>query len=193
MAEKKNHIQRYLEEVRNKVPVHWLVWEEIMNKMEDAERMQVLNRHTMIDSHLKDLLLFQFSREEKELEELLFHPNKGGPLSTMTNKAKLAYALGLIDKPTLYDLIKINKIRNLFAHNTDMNFKNDQVLKHVSELSSSKGNGKRKPVTLRNSFDLYTTASKACSTKVWKAVVKEINKESGRTKKKKKSKKKSSH
>ncbi|GAH01588.1 unnamed protein product [marine sediment metagenome] len=161
-----------------------------MNKMEDAERMQVLNRHTMIDSHLKDLLLFQFSREEKEVEELLFHPNKGGPLSTMTNKAKLAYALGLIDKPTLNDLRKINNIRNVFAHNTDMNFENDQVLQHVRKFSSVKGKGKRKPVTLRNSFDLYTAACKECSTTVWRAVVKEVKKESGRMKKKKKKKKK---
>ena len=188
MAAKKNSIKRYFEEVRNKVPVHWLVWEEIINKMEDAERMQVLNMDTMIDLTLKDLLLFQFSREEKEVEELLFHPNKGGPLSTMTNKAKLAYALGLIDKPTLNDLKKIHNIRNVFAHNTDMNFENDEVLQNVRKFSSVKGKGKRKPVTLRNSFDLYTATSKACSTTVWRAVVKEVKKESGRMKKKKKEK-----
>ena len=193
MAAKKSSIQRYFEEVRNKVPVHWLVWEEIMNKMEDAERMQVLNRDTMIDSNLKDLLLFQFSQDDEEVEEL-FHPSRGS-LSSLTNKARLAYALNLIDKPTLIDLKNIHKIRNIFAHSTDMHFHSGEIIKVVRELSTAKDKGKKKPVTLRNSFDLYTAASKACSTTVWRAVVKEVKKESGRMKKKKKkkAKKKSPH
>lgn len=183
MATKKSNVKRYLEEVKKKVPTHWLVWEQIMEKMEDAKRMEVLNRDTMIDTSLKDLLYFQFSREEKEVDELLFDPQRG-TLATMTSKAKLAYALGLIDKTTLNDLGKIHNIRNRFAHNTDMNFESDEVHKEVRKLSIAKG--KKKSVW--NSYKLYNTASKACSSTVLKAVVKEVNKVSERIKIKKKKK-----
>jgi len=187
MAAKKSSMQRFLEEVRNKVPVHWLVWEEIMNKMEDAERMQVLNRDTMIDSNLKDLLLlFKFSRDDEEVEEL-FHPNRGA-LSSLTNKARLAYALDLIDKPTLIDLRNIHSIRNKFAHSTDMDFDNDEVVKLVRKLSTAEDKEKKKPITMKSSFELYSTASKACSKAVLRALVKEIDKVSGKMKKKKKAK-----
>jgi DNA-binding MltR family transcriptional regulator len=184
MTAKKSPTQRYFEEVRNKVPVHWLVWEEVMNKMEDAERMQVLNRDTMIDSTLKDLLLlFIFSRDDEEVEEL-FHPNRGA-LSSLTNKARLAYALNLIDKQTLKDLRNIHNIRNKFAHSTDMDFDNDEVLQLVGKLSTATDKD-------NNSFEPYSAAYKSCSKAVRRALVKEINKVSGRMKKKKKAKKKKS-
>ena len=131
----KNSVQQYLKDVREKVPPHWLVWEEIMEKMEDAKRMQVLNRDTMIDTCLKDLLFFQFSREEEEVEELLFDPKRFGPLSTMPNKAKMAYALSLIDKRTLNDLGKIHNIRNKFAHiRSKDSFENEIITDLVEKI-----------------------------------------------------------
>ena len=184
MPMEKSSVQQYLEDVKKKVPTHWLVWEEIENKMVDAQRMDVLNRDALIDSRVKDILqLFIFKRDEKDKEvEKLFDPSIGGPLVSLPNKARLIYALGLIDETTSKDLETIHKIRNIFAHNVDLDFESNEVYQLVKKLSIVRD--KKKPVTMKNSFELYSTTSEACSKALGKVLEKEIEKLAGRKKKK---------
>ena len=81
----------------------------------------------------------------------LFDPNIGGPLVSLTNKARLAYALGLVDEKLLKDLEIVHKIRNKFAHNIKTDFADTKVLEHVKKLSMSKG----QEITVTNSYKFY--------------------------------------
>ena len=80
----------------------------------DKKRIEALNWDIWFDETLKDLLMSHFSRHDKTVD-ILFEPNNGA-LVSLTNKARLSYALGLIDKTLQNDFEQIHKIRNRYAH-----------------------------------------------------------------------------
>lgn len=123
---------------------------------DNEKRVDVLNRDTTFDS----ILMIYFPQRDKVVKKL-FEPTIGGPLVSLTHKARLAYALGLIDKTTQNDLEQIHKIRNEFAHNVKMSFAHADVLKHVRGLSTAKKNRKVK-VTVKNSYKFYDSAWDIC-------------------------------
>jgi DNA-binding MltR family transcriptional regulator len=110
-----------------------------LKKLEkDKERIGVINWDTAFDQILKEILCVHFSRENKNVTKL-FEPAIGGPLVSLTHKARLLYAMGLIDSEALKDLEHIHKIRNEFAHSVETDFSDAKVLKHMKNLSTSKG------------------------------------------------------
>jgi DNA-binding MltR family transcriptional regulator len=164
MAAKFN-IWQFLEEGGDKVSVDREKWERAL---EDEKRIKVLNYDTLFDTSLKDLLMVHFSQDDKEVGKL-FEPTIGGPLVSLTHKARLAYALGLIDQTLRKDVAQIHSIRNEFAHSGKMDFANDQVVKLVRRLSTAKG--KSGPFVVKNSYKLYINAVKVSMTsftKVWR-------------------------
>lgn len=104
----------------------------------DEERIGAINWDTTFDQILKEILCIHFSREDKNVTKL-FEPSIGGPLVSLTHKARLLYAMGLIDAEALKDLEDIHKIRNEFAHSIKADFSDTKVLKHIKNLSTSKG------------------------------------------------------
>ncbi len=124
---------------------------------EDKKRVEVLFWDIWFDETLKDLIMLHFSRQDKTVKKL-FEPSIGGPLVSLTNKARLAYAMGLIGKTLQDDLEQMHNIRNKFAHHNQIDFTNDELLKSVKELSPAKGN----QVTVENSHRIYHDALKSC-------------------------------
>jgi DNA-binding MltR family transcriptional regulator len=67
----------------------------------------------------------------------MFRPD--GALGTFASRIKIAYLMGLIDKPTKADLDLIRKIRNEFAHiRQDVRFTAPTVKARCSELQVAK-------------------------------------------------------
>ena len=78
-------------------------------------------------------LLSKYFRKGSTADELL-DANKGA-LSTLTSKASMAYALGLIDKPMLQDLLIMARLRNLVAHSHfELAFQSDELQGLCGEL-----------------------------------------------------------
>ena len=60
------------------------------------------------------------------------------PLHTFSNKIKMAYSLGLIDKEKYKSLDYIRKIRNKFAHRIfDASFEDTEIIKWCKEIKTS--------------------------------------------------------
>ena len=123
----------------------------------DWKRMGVINMDTIFDSLLKNIFILYFVRHGKAVEKL-FDPTIGGPLVSLTHKARLAYALGMIDETALNDYENIHKIRNEFAHSTGASFTDAKVIRHVQKLSTARGH----KATAKNSFEFYEEATHIC-------------------------------
>ena len=62
-----------------------------------------------------------------------------GPIGAFGVRNQLAYALGLIDKPTHNDIKLIQKIRNKFAHvTTNLDFSDSKIVGYASSLEIQK-------------------------------------------------------
>jgi DNA-binding MltR family transcriptional regulator len=86
-----------------------------------------------LDACLASLLSRHF-RSGSTADELL-DSNKG-PLGALVTKAKLAYALGLIDKPFLHDILVLAELRNVVAHShAELNFEESAVRAQCERLS----------------------------------------------------------
>ncbi len=70
-----------------------------------------------VDDHLRTALRRRLRQDEQILNEMF---NGYGPLSTFSTKIKLAYLIGMISEATASDLDYIRKIRNQFAHSTEI-------------------------------------------------------------------------
>ena len=70
------------------------------------------------DQQLKNALLTKMRKLSRKLEKELF--TGYGPLSSLSAKIALAYALGFIDNITRSRLTVARKVRNEFAHAEDV-------------------------------------------------------------------------
>jgi DNA-binding MltR family transcriptional regulator len=105
---------------------------KFMNKFFDSlksesDRGLVLISASFIDLCLKKLfekyLILDDRLKKAILEDSL------APLSTFSNKIKMAFSLGLIDEQIYKNLDYIRKIRNKFAHSLfEVNFKDQQII-----------------------------------------------------------------
>ncbi len=68
-----------------------------------------------LDALLTDLLRHKFIDDENAVNKLLGKDENGGKL-TFDDKATLVYCLGLLPNNNYLDLLKINTIKNKFAH-----------------------------------------------------------------------------
>lgn len=83
-----------------------------------------------IDEQLTQLLTNHLI-DNNELPDKLFGPNK--PLSTLSSKIDICFALGLLGQITYDDLTKIRKIRNCFAHDLHNRSFDDNDIKSECE------------------------------------------------------------
>ncbi len=138
---------RSVEEIFHKIIKEGQVLQEAI---EDKPRVEALNFDALFDQILELILIENFSRKDETVKKL-FNPNIGGPLVSLTHKARLLYALGIIDKTTLDDFLHLHNIRNRFAHSVDTSFSDSEVCKECQKLSTAKG----LKVTTENSFVYY--------------------------------------
>jgi DNA-binding MltR family transcriptional regulator len=138
------------------------IWaEQIVRHEEEIQshglRAEVLVRDTFFDEILQNFLERTFRRADKVVLSLFDH-SSDGPLCSLTSKAKLAYAVGLIDKQVLDDLKNMHIIRNRFAHLAKPDFTDAELAKACKKLSAAKGH----KVTATNYIDLYRTTVVNC-------------------------------
>lgn len=97
---------KFLEKLFEQITVDRVQWDKAM---EDKKRITVLNHDALLDMIFRRLLERHFSRsnDDEEIKHLFNIHN--GPLSTLPNKARMAYVLGLIDKATCDKLKKYTK------------------------------------------------------------------------------------
>jgi len=152
---------------------------------EDKKRVEVITWDAYFDRFLKGSLIMHFSRNDTNVKEL-FNPNRGGPLGSLINKARFAYALGLIERTTLKDLEQIHKIRNKFAHSIKINFADKEIVGFVKSLSTVNNSD---DVTAKNSYKFFKSDLAKCEECLYKVVVQESKKKIRRLKRMTKKKK----
>lgn len=104
--------------------------------LKESERGKIL----VTISYLDELLARAFKAKMHLTKDLTNELFKGfGPLSTLSARTKIAYALGWIGEDTNHDLNKMRSIRNEFAHgHTAMDFSDPSVAARCGELRALK-------------------------------------------------------
>jgi DNA-binding MltR family transcriptional regulator len=81
-------------------------------------------------AYIDDLLLYclenYFPENSSTVKNIL---SFRGILGTFNSKVDILYSLGFIDKIVKNDLVKLGEIRNLFAHQIDINFQDESIIK----------------------------------------------------------------
>jgi DNA-binding MltR family transcriptional regulator len=116
---------------------HNLTYDEFLEAMKELEtdgpRGAVLLGHSMLENIMKRVLLYRMVALSKDEEDRLF--GGLGPLSSMSSRTMLAYALGIINKETKRLLDKVREIRNQFGHTgKKVTFDDPKVVKLCGQL-----------------------------------------------------------
>ncbi len=120
------------------------------NLLKDQQGVSALVFDNALENLLTDIIQKYFSRYDDHVKTFL-NPNR----LNITQKARLLYALKLIDETTLKDIKHIHNIRCIFAHSMPKSFANNEVRKECKELSTVTKNQK---VTAKNSHDIFFNA-----------------------------------
>jgi DNA-binding MltR family transcriptional regulator len=84
---------------------------------EESDRGAAIIAATFLDAQLRELLSRFLIDERKVVDDLLGTDEMADrPLSSFSSRIKAAYCMGLISQSMYYDLEKIRRIRNKFAH-----------------------------------------------------------------------------
>lgn len=93
------------------------IWREVIT---ESDRGCVLLAGAMLDRGLERLLRLKFhqlsSASDSDIDKVLSFKEAKACLVGFTARARLAYLMGLINKPTCTALIRFAKVRNAFAH-----------------------------------------------------------------------------
>lgn len=80
---------------------------------------------------LEHILIEFFPEDEKEVEALFGYDKQ---LGSYSNKVRMIYCLGLIEKKVMQDLKLIGKIRNRFAHDLTVSFADKDITDWCRQL-----------------------------------------------------------
>lgn len=151
------------------------------NLMKSNDRSIAISGACTVDLYLGLLFTVVMVNDPKVVKGLLDGEHHG-PLSSFAAKAKVAYALGLIDKQTKEDLDYIRKIRNKFAHSVKpISFQDRPIREYCNKLSTAKRN-KDKTQRLTS---IYNQAIQENIERINKRAVTELFKKKPRKKKRK--------
>lgn len=95
------------------------------------DRAIVIIGSSYLETILEHILIEFFPENEKEVDVLL---NYDKPLGTYSNKVRMIYCLGLIEKKVMNDLKLIGKIRNRFAHDFTVSFLDKDISDWCKQL-----------------------------------------------------------
>lgn len=96
-----------------------------------------------VERYLETFIVLNLANTTGEVFKRLTDQN--GPLGSFSSKIILAFAMGIIDKPTYNDLNSIRNIRNVFAHSVlNVSFETPQVTRECENLQSGLGYGDNK-------------------------------------------------
>lgn len=100
------------------------------------DRAIVIIGSAFLETILEHILIDFFPEDEKEVDVLL---NYDKPLGTYSNKVRMIYCLGLIEKKVMQDLKLIGKIRNRFAHDLTVSFDDKDITDWCKQLKWHRG------------------------------------------------------
>ena len=95
------------------------------------DRAIVIVGSAFLETIMEHILIEYFPEDEKEVDVLLSYDK---PLGTYSNKVRMVYCLGLIEKKVMQDLKFIGKIRNRFAHNLTVSFDDKDITDWCKQL-----------------------------------------------------------
>jgi hypothetical protein len=96
----------------------------------ESERACSIVGIAYIDDLLGQVIEHYLLENKEAYKELLNPENINAPLSSFGARISAAYGIGLISKSDLDALRKLKKVRNLFAHNINLSFRDDEVKPH---------------------------------------------------------------
>jgi hypothetical protein len=98
----------------------------------ETDRAAAVLAVAYIDDRLKELLLSKFVGSQNFVEDLF---SAERPLSSVSAKVSVAYAVGLVSLPVAQDLHLIRRIRNDFAHKVHgLSFRTPEITSRVNEI-----------------------------------------------------------
>ena len=104
----------------------------------DRIRSMIISSDVGLDYMLGTCLKMTFGRRFNESQiKKLFDPYANGILVSLIQKARIAYALQLIDKTTFRDIIHLHRIRNFVAHKGRAKFTDPEIRKLCMKLSTA--------------------------------------------------------
>lgn len=95
------------------------------------DRAIVIIGSAFLETILEHILIEFFPEDEKEVDVLLSYDK---PLGTYSNKVRMIYCLGLIEKKVMQDLKLIGKIRNRLAHDLTVSFDDKDITDWCKQL-----------------------------------------------------------
>lgn len=95
------------------------------------DRAIVIIGSAFLETILEHILIEFLPEDEKEVDVLLGYDK---PLGTYSNKVRMIYCLGLIEKKVMQDLKLIGKIRNRFAHDLSVSFDDKDIANWCKQL-----------------------------------------------------------
>jgi DNA-binding MltR family transcriptional regulator len=101
---------------------------------EESDRGLVLLTATFLDNILFDLFEYYLILDNIDLKKSILESSLS-PLNSFSNKIKMSYCLGLIDKKQFNNLKFIKEVRNIFAHSLDdVNFNNKKIIELCKKI-----------------------------------------------------------
>jgi Mannitol repressor len=110
-----------------------------------SDRAVAVIGSTLLDNALKVAIQTRFINLKLADVAQIFDGLSGGPLSSLSAKVKIAFALGIVNETRRDDLNRIRAVRNTFAHSiVPISFRTHAVVQECKKLSmrSRKGGAK---------------------------------------------------
>jgi DNA-binding MltR family transcriptional regulator len=109
-----------LRKLADQIPEDRVVWDALQVLLEDhspwADHAIALLGSSYVEKALELSIKSRFLHLNKSEQEALFSFEKHGPLSDLSSRIKMAYALDIIGPRTRDDLEHMRTVRNAFAH-----------------------------------------------------------------------------
>ncbi|NEX92650.1 MltR family transcriptional regulator, partial [Caulobacter sp. 17J65-9] len=103
---------------------------------QESPRGRLLVACSLLDEVLRRLLLAYFIQGDTARELVEEH---GAPLSSYAARARAAYVLGLLSKAELQDVLALGDLRNIFAHQVEVDYEHPEVRAFAPRLRRAAG------------------------------------------------------
>ena len=110
-------------------------WPPILRELQsESDRAAGIVATSLVENAMENAIRARLLPVSKAHNGKLFGDR--GPLGTFSAKIDLGFSLGLFGKAALSDLHNIRRIRNRFAHDFDVDFAQDEVIKFVNLMTN---------------------------------------------------------
>lgn len=106
-----------------------------LDLIDESDRGAVIVAAALLEDDLKEILKEIVQRNGLSAKHIREMFDLSGPLSSFSSKALFSYGFGIISKEIFDDLTKIRKLRNKFAHSSNIvDFMSNEIEDEVAEI-----------------------------------------------------------